>query len=113
MLLRETFGLIAAGLMIGTGLAYSASRLIKSQLYGVAPQEGCTAIEDESAHLSDPKTGLESELRRIYAQEAIDAIDINPDDYVLGFGLGAAESCQQPLQDTMAWAEAAPLRIES
>ena len=42
MLLRETFGLIAAGLMIGTGLAYSASRLIKSQLYGVAPQDPLT-----------------------------------------------------------------------
>jgi predicted permease len=42
MLLRETFGLIAAGLMIGTGLAYSASRLIQSQLYGVAPQDPLT-----------------------------------------------------------------------
>lgn len=42
-------------------------------------QDGWTAIEDESARLSDPKTGLESELRRIYAQEAIDAIEINPD----------------------------------
>jgi ATP-dependent helicase HepA len=42
-------------------------------------QEGWTAIEDESTRLRDSKTGLESELRRIYAQEAIDAIDINPD----------------------------------
>ena len=42
-------------------------------------QDGWTAIEDESTRLSDPKTGLESELRRIYAQEAIDAIDINTD----------------------------------
>lgn len=42
-------------------------------------QDGWTAIEDESARLSDPQTGLESELRRIYAQEAIDAIDINTD----------------------------------
>jgi ATP-dependent helicase HepA len=42
-------------------------------------RDGWTAIEDESARLSDPKTGLDSELRRIYAQEAIDAIDINTD----------------------------------
>jgi len=42
-------------------------------------QDGWTAIDDESARLSDPKTGLDNELRRIYAQEAIDAIDINTD----------------------------------
>ena len=42
-------------------------------------RDGWTAIEDESARLSDPKTGLDNELRRIYAQEAIDAIDINTD----------------------------------
>jgi putative ABC transport system permease protein len=42
MLLRETFGLIAVGLVIGAGLAYGASRLIKSQLYGVAAQDPLT-----------------------------------------------------------------------
>ena len=42
-------------------------------------QDGWTAIDDESVRLSDPKAGLDSELRRIYAQEAIDAIDINTD----------------------------------
>jgi len=42
MLLRETFGLIAVGLLIGAGLAYGASRLIKSQLYGVAAQDPLT-----------------------------------------------------------------------
>src|SRR5439155_19124161 len=41
--------------------------------------DGCSAIEDETVRLNDPKTGLDIELRRIYAQEAIDAIDINSD----------------------------------
>jgi ATP-dependent helicase HepA len=39
--------------------------------------DGSTAIKDETARLSDSKTGLDSELRRIQAQEAIDAIEIN------------------------------------
>jgi ATP-dependent helicase HepA len=39
--------------------------------------DGRTAFDDETARLSDPKTGLASELRRIQAQEAIDAIEIN------------------------------------
>ena len=37
--------------------------------------DGWSAIEDETTRLNDPKTGLEIELRRIHAQEAIDAID--------------------------------------
>jgi len=39
--------------------------------------DGWSAIEDETTRLNDPKTGLEIELRRIHAQEAIDAIDLN------------------------------------
>lgn len=42
MILRETFGLVGAGLALGGGLAYAASRLIDSQLYGVAPQDPLT-----------------------------------------------------------------------
>jgi predicted permease len=42
MILRETSGLIIAGLALGAGLAYAASRLIDSQLYGVAPQDPLT-----------------------------------------------------------------------
>lgn len=43
-------------------------------------RDGCSAFEGETAYLNDPKTGLETELRRIHAQEAIDAMDINSDD---------------------------------
>lgn len=42
-------------------------------------QEGRAAIEDETIRLSDPTTGLDNELRRIQAQEALDAIDIDID----------------------------------
>jgi len=42
MILRETSGLVIAGLALGAGLAYAASRLIDSQLYGVAPQDPLT-----------------------------------------------------------------------
>ena len=42
MILRETAGLVIVGLAVGGGLAYAASRLIGSQLYGVAPQDPLT-----------------------------------------------------------------------
>lgn len=42
-------------------------------------RDGRAAIEDESVRLSDPKTGLDNELRRIQAQEALDAIDVDLD----------------------------------
>ena len=42
MILRETIGLLIAGLALGGGLAYAASRLIGSRLYGVAPQDPLT-----------------------------------------------------------------------
>ncbi len=42
MILRETVGLVIAGLALGAGLAYAASRLIHSRLYGVAPQDPLT-----------------------------------------------------------------------
>jgi predicted permease len=42
MILRETVALVIAGLALGTGLAYAASRLIDSRLYGVAPQDPLT-----------------------------------------------------------------------
>ena len=42
MILRETIGLVGAGLALGGGLAYAASRLIDSRLYGVAPQDPLT-----------------------------------------------------------------------
>lgn len=52
-----------------------ATARIRSRLV----HDGWSAIEDETSRLNDEKTGLESELRRIHAQEAIDAIDINSD----------------------------------
>ncbi|HET6184036.1 MAG TPA: ABC transporter permease [Acetobacteraceae bacterium] len=42
MVLRETGWLIAAGLALGAGLTYTASRWIASVLYGVAPQDPIT-----------------------------------------------------------------------
>jgi predicted permease len=42
MILRETILVVAVGLAIGGGLAYAASRLIDSRLYGVAPQDPLT-----------------------------------------------------------------------
>jgi predicted permease len=42
MILGETAGLVITGLAAGAGLAYAASRLITSQLYGVAPQDPVT-----------------------------------------------------------------------
>lgn len=42
MILGETIGLVIAGLALGAGLAYAASRLITSRLYGVAPQDPLT-----------------------------------------------------------------------
>jgi ABC-type antimicrobial peptide transport system permease subunit len=42
MILGETIGLVITGLADGAGLAYIASRLITSQLYGVAPHDPLT-----------------------------------------------------------------------
>ena len=42
MILRETAGLVAAGLVVGASLAASASRLLGNQLYGVEPQDPLT-----------------------------------------------------------------------
>jgi predicted permease len=42
MILGETIGLVVAGLALGACLAYAASRLIGSRLYGVAPQDPLT-----------------------------------------------------------------------
>lgn len=42
MILRETAGLVCVGLVFGAGLAFAASRLISSQLYGVASNDPIT-----------------------------------------------------------------------
>ncbi|HLH20100.1 MAG TPA: ABC transporter permease [Bryobacteraceae bacterium] len=42
MVLRETGWLVAAGLAVGGGLTYAASRWVASVLYGVAPQDPIT-----------------------------------------------------------------------
>jgi ABC-type antimicrobial peptide transport system permease subunit len=42
MILRETIGLVCAGLALGGMLAYASVRLIDSRLYGVAPQDSLT-----------------------------------------------------------------------
>jgi predicted lysophospholipase L1 biosynthesis ABC-type transport system permease subunit len=42
MIFRETTGIVAVGLVVGAGLAFSASRLIGSRLYGVDPGDPLT-----------------------------------------------------------------------
>jgi FtsX-like permease family/MacB-like periplasmic core domain len=42
MILSESVGVVCVGLALGGGLAYVASRLIGSRLYGVAPQDPVT-----------------------------------------------------------------------
>ena len=42
MILGETSTLVIAGLLAGYGLAYGASRLIASRLFGVAPEDPAT-----------------------------------------------------------------------
>jgi predicted permease len=44
MILGETAGLVGVGLALGGGLAYAASRLVESRLYGVAPQDPLTLL---------------------------------------------------------------------
>jgi predicted permease len=44
MILRETIGLVVAGLAVGGALAHLGSRLIASRLYGVAPQDPVTLM---------------------------------------------------------------------
>ena len=44
MILRETLGVVFAGLAVGGVLAYAASRLIDSRLFGVAPQDPITLL---------------------------------------------------------------------
>ena len=48
-----------------------ATRRIRSRLL----QDGTGAIEEESLRLSDPKTGIEFELKQIEAQEAVDSME--------------------------------------
>jgi len=44
MILSETIGLLGVGLTAGAALAYAASRLIASRLYGVQPHDPLTAV---------------------------------------------------------------------
>ena len=76
MILRETIGLVIAGLALGAGLAYAASRLISSRLYGVAPQDPLTlafaiglllAVALSAAYL--PAQGVETRSDDGAAQE--------------------------------------------
>jgi ATP-dependent helicase HepA len=41
--------------------------------------EGAGAIEEQAACLGDPRTGIESELRRIRAQDALDSVEVDPE----------------------------------
>ena len=42
ILLQEMGGVVIAGLVVGGGLAYGATRLVASQLYGLAPGDPLT-----------------------------------------------------------------------
>jgi len=56
-------------------LAQTTSR-IRARLFS----EGYAAIEEEAIRLLEPESGLDAELRRIQAQEAIDALESDPDE---------------------------------
>jgi predicted permease len=43
MILRETSWVVVAGLVVGAGLAYAASRFLTSELFGVTPQDPVTS----------------------------------------------------------------------
>jgi ABC-type lipoprotein release transport system permease subunit len=43
MIVRETSWVVVAGLIVGAGLAYGASRFVTSELYGVTPQDPVTS----------------------------------------------------------------------
>ena len=43
MILRETSWVVVAGLVVGAGLAYGASRFLTSELFGVTPQDPVTS----------------------------------------------------------------------
>jgi len=42
MIVRETAGVVAVGLLAGCGLAYAATRLIAGNLFDVSPQDPAT-----------------------------------------------------------------------
>jgi predicted permease len=44
MILRETIGLVVAGLALGAALTFAASRVIGSRLYGVTPDDPLTLV---------------------------------------------------------------------
>jgi predicted permease len=44
MILRESLGVVLAGLAVGGALAYEGSRMIAARLYGVAPQDPMTLM---------------------------------------------------------------------
>jgi ATP-dependent helicase HepA len=52
-----------------------ATARIRSRL----SMEGAAAIEEETARLRDPKEGIDAELRRIRAQEALDSVEVDPE----------------------------------
>ena len=52
MILRETLGVVLLGLIAGSALAYLASRLIDSRLFGVAPQDPITMLAATAVLLS-------------------------------------------------------------
>ena len=41
--------------------------------------EGTAAIQEEAARMRDPRTGIDAELRRIRAQEALDSVEVDPE----------------------------------
>jgi ATP-dependent helicase HepA len=59
---------------------------ITSRIRGRLFREGYAAIEEETSRLLDPDNGLEAELRRTQAQEAIDALELDSDEESDFFG---------------------------
>jgi hypothetical protein len=77
-------------------------------------ESGPAAIDDEAKRLADDREGLEAELRRIRAQEAMDSLelDIEEEEQFVGTLRAAAEEAEKDGRSAFdAWMEA--LRFES
>jgi predicted permease len=74
MILRETSGVVIAGLAIGAGLAFAGSRLLDNQLYGVASRDPLTYLGAAAVLLAVAASAAYFPARRASRLEPIAAL---------------------------------------